>query len=79
VRPQSLAQLQKQLGQRIREVRVQAKMRQEDVAHEAGLDVKRYQKLEYGTVNATLRTLQRVATGLGTDFWTLMRKPGGRT
>lgn len=73
----SLAQLQQQVGQRLQEARTQAGLRQEDVAHAAHIDYKRYQAIEEGRVNATLRTLSRVARAMGLDYWMLMRKPRG--
>ena len=44
-------------------------MTQEAAAARSGIDYKRYQRLEAGGVNATMRTLLRVAEALGTDVW----------
>jgi transcriptional regulator with XRE-family HTH domain len=44
---------------------------QEIAASRCGIDYKRYQKIELGRVNVTVRTLVRIADGLGVDFWRL--------
>jgi len=36
------------------------------------MDYKRWQRLEGGKVNATVRTLSRVAEALGLSFWELV-------
>jgi len=36
------------------------------------IDWRRWQRLENGTVNPTVRTLLRVSTALGTTFWKLL-------
>jgi transcriptional regulator with XRE-family HTH domain len=52
---------------------------QEEAADRAGIDYKRWQRLESGTVNATLRTLLRVADALGTNVWEMLQgRPHGR-
>jgi transcriptional regulator with XRE-family HTH domain len=51
---------------------VAAGLTQEVAASDAGIDYKRYQRLEAGTVNATMRTLARVAEALGTDLWSML-------
>lgn len=47
-------------------------MTQEAAASRAGIDYKRWQRLEAGEVNATVRTLVRAAGALGTTFWELL-------
>ena len=59
------------VGARIRAVRVAAGLTQERAADAAGIDSKRYQRLERGEVNATINTIARVASALGTTFWQL--------
>jgi transcriptional regulator with XRE-family HTH domain len=71
----ALTQLQCDIGQRIREARERAALTQEDAAAAAGIDYKRWQRLELGQVNATVKTLHRVAEALGTDFWSLLAPP----
>ncbi|MFH0899245.1 MAG: helix-turn-helix transcriptional regulator [Pseudomonadota bacterium] len=65
----------RELGIRIRVAREAAKLTQEEAASRAGIDYKRWQRLEAGTVNATVRTLVRVAGAVGEDFWTLLAAP----
>lgn len=57
---------------RVRRAREHTGMTQEDTAATARIDYKRYQRLEAGTVNATIRTLARVAEALDTDLWTML-------
>jgi transcriptional regulator with XRE-family HTH domain len=64
--------VQLELGKCIRAARVEAGLSQEEAATRARIDYKRWQRLEQGTVNATVRTLARVAEALSTDFWTLL-------
>jgi len=47
-------------------------MTQEEAAAHAGIDYKRWQRLEAGDVNATVRTLVRVAAALEISFWGLV-------
>lgn len=61
-----------EVGRRVRDARIQAKMTQEDAAAAANIDWRRWQRLEEGAVNATLRTLVRVADAVDTDFWSLV-------
>ena len=64
--------VQKEIGRRLREARLAAGLTQEEAAAAAGIDAKRWQRLEQGSVNATLRTLGRVAEALGMTFWALV-------
>ena len=65
----------KEIGARIRTAREAAGLSQEDAAHRAGIDYKRWQRLETGRVNPTVRTLVRVSGALKTDLWTLLSPP----
>ncbi len=65
--------VQREVGRRVRRAREAAKLTQEAAAHRAGIDYKRWQRIEQGTVNLTLRTLVRVAAALDMDFWALLR------
>jgi transcriptional regulator with XRE-family HTH domain len=56
----------------MRRARRRAALTQEAAANAAGIDVKRWQRLEAGTVNATVRTLVAVASALGVSFWKLV-------
>jgi DNA-binding XRE family transcriptional regulator len=68
------ARILKEVGACVRASRVASKMTQEDAAHRAKIDYKRWQRLERGEVNATVRTLVRVSAALGVEFWALMRR-----
>lgn len=52
-------------------------MTQEEAAHTAGIDYKRWQRLERGAVNPTAKTLARSAEALGSSFWDLLRTKSG--
>jgi len=68
----STAALLKAVGTRVRDARRVAGFTQETAAARAGIDYKRYQRIEQGTVNVTVKTLARVAEALGTDLWTML-------
>ena len=67
--------LQREIGRRIQDARTRAGMTQEDAAAAAGIDWRRWQRLENGTVNPTVRTLSRVAAAVGLTFWELLGAP----
>ena len=62
----------KDVGRRIAAARHEADLTQETAASKAGIDVKRWQRIEAGEVNATIRTLVRVSAALGTTLWDLL-------
>jgi transcriptional regulator with XRE-family HTH domain len=62
----------RELGVRVRRAREQAGLTQEDAAARARIDYKRYQRLEAGSVNATIRTLARVAEAFSVDLWKML-------
>ncbi len=64
--------IQRQLGRRIRAARIEAELTQEEAAGVAGIDYKRWQRLEAGKVNATVRTLARAAQALNLTVWELL-------
>ena len=69
----------REAGRRIASTRSALGLTQEEAADRAGIDYKRWQRLESGAVNATLRTLLRVADALGTNVWAMLEgKPSGR-
>lgn len=70
-RPLPFNSVQRTLGRRIRAARVEAELTQEEAAAAAEIDYKRWQRLEAGEVNATVRTLVRVAAALDVSFWEL--------
>ena len=71
-RAKSPERVLREIGRRVKEARVAAGLTQEDAAHAAGIDYKRWQRIESGGVNVTVRTLARVAGAIGQDFWSLL-------
>jgi transcriptional regulator with XRE-family HTH domain len=71
--PSSLIALLREIGGRVRAARESRGLTQEEAAHAAGIDYKRWQRLEQGTVNPTVKTLERAAQALGSSFWNLVR------
>lgn len=65
-----------ELAERLKAARAAADMTQEAVAAKAGIDHRRYQRLEQGTSNTTIRTLVRIAAAVGVDVWDLLSRPG---
>jgi transcriptional regulator with XRE-family HTH domain len=65
------------IGACVRAARIRASLSQEAAAARAGIDYKRWQQIEGGRVNATARTLLRVAEAVDADFWGMLdRQPG---
>lgn len=56
----------------MRAARLRAELTQERAAAEAGIGYKRYQRIEAGEVNLTLRTLHRLARALRVEPWQLL-------
>lgn len=67
--------IQRVLGRRIHHVRIAKGLSQEAAAARAQIDYKRWQRIEAGEVNCTVRTLVRVADALEVSFWSLMSGP----
>lgn len=66
------ARIIREVGELVREARERAGLTQEEAASKAGIDYKRWQRIESGDVNATIRTLVRVASACRVDFWSLI-------
>lgn len=66
----------KELGAKIRLAREAGGFTQETIAARSGIDYKRYQRLEQGSVNPTIRTLLRVARAMELDLWLLLARSG---
>lgn len=62
----------KELAARLRAARTRSGLTQEALAARARIDHRRYQRLEQGEVNPTIRTLVRIASALDTDVWALL-------
>lgn len=65
--------LQERLARSLRHERSRRGWTQEEAAEAADMYVRHYQKLEEGSVNATLRTLERLSSGFGVDIRALFR------
>jgi transcriptional regulator with XRE-family HTH domain len=70
-RPSEFAEILRELGLRIQRARVTGGLTQEQAASDSGIDYKRWQRLEEGSVNPTVKTLHRVASALDVPFWDL--------
>jgi transcriptional regulator with XRE-family HTH domain len=70
-RPSEFAEILRELGLRIQRARVSAGLTQEQAASDSAIDYKRWQRLEEGSVNPTVKTLHRVAAALDIPFWEL--------
>lgn len=62
-------------GRRLRELRIERGLSQEELAQRAGLDRTYVSQAEQGRRNATLRTLQKIATALDTELAVLIADP----
>ena len=65
--------LQVRLARALRRERSRRGWTQERAAEAAGMYARHYQKLEEGSVNATLRTLSRLGMAFGIDAVELLR------
>jgi transcriptional regulator with XRE-family HTH domain len=61
------------LALNLRRLRSERNWSQEECAHQLGLHSTHLQKLEYGAVNATLRTVAKLCAGFGIAAHELMR------
>lgn len=68
--------LEKELGMRIRYLRTNKKMSQEDLALEAEVNKNYLSDLERGNRNPTLKILDKIAKALDVDLSTLMKGIG---
>jgi transcriptional regulator with XRE-family HTH domain len=54
----------KKFGLRVREIRTETSLSQEELAHRAGLDTSQIGRIERGVVNTSLSVIKRLADGL---------------
>jgi ribosome-binding protein aMBF1 (putative translation factor) len=66
--------LLKRVGANVRMLRERRGLAQDDLAYMAGLATRHLQKIEAGQVNATLRTIARLAAALTIDAGALVTK-----
>lgn len=72
--PPAVDDVARVVGESIRRARIEVGKSQEEAAAAAGIDYKRWQRIEAGQVNTTLRTLVRVSAAVGSDFWSIVRR-----
>ncbi|MGI9041519.1 MAG: helix-turn-helix domain-containing protein [Gemmatimonadales bacterium] len=72
-----MAPLRIRLGQTVRELRAAAGFSQEAFAAEIKVHRTFMGSIERGKTNASLETLERLASGLGLDVWELLQKAEG--
>ena len=63
------------LGQNVREVRKQRGLSQEQLALDADMKRSYVSDLERGTRNPSVKAIERIATALRVEAWTLLRTP----
>ena len=68
----------KELARRVCVARERAGLTQEAVAARASIDYKRYQRIEQGVVNPTIKTLERVAGAMDLEVWQLLSSGGAK-
>jgi transcriptional regulator with XRE-family HTH domain len=66
------------VGRRVRLLRLQRRLTQEDLAHEAGLDSKYLSEFERGNENISIENLAKLARALGTGLPGLLRDDARR-
>lgn len=62
------AEALERVARRVRALRVEQRLSQETVAHNAGLALRHFQKVEAGEVNLTVRSLAKIAQALSVDI-----------
>ena len=65
--------LQKKVGKRIKEIRVEKKITQQELADLCGIEPSNMSRLEAGRANATLSTIEIVSKNLGVEPFELFR------
>jgi transcriptional regulator with XRE-family HTH domain len=65
--------LRTRLATSVRRLRSERSWTQEQAAEAAGLNPRHYQKIEEGTVNTTLRTLELLCRGFSVDVVELLK------
>lgn len=76
--PDNLKRATKELATRLRAARLAAGISQETLSDLTGIAYRRYQTLEAGTANTTIKTLVRIADALEVDVWDLLSGAAGK-
>ncbi len=67
--------LRARLAKSAKRLRVASGSTQEQIAERAGLNPRHYQKIETGSVNVTLNTLEQLSQAFGVDVTELFGQP----
>jgi transcriptional regulator with XRE-family HTH domain len=73
--PRTTDAVLRDLGKRISAARAVAGLTQEEASARAEIDYKRYQRIEAGSVNVTVKTLVRIASAFEITFLGLFSEP----
>lgn len=65
--------LQEKVGKRIKEIRVEKKITQQELADLCGIEPSNMSRLEAGRANATLSTIEIVSKNLGVEPFELFK------
>ncbi|MFK7113794.1 helix-turn-helix transcriptional regulator [Flavobacterium oreochromis] len=65
--------LQKSVGKRIKEIRVEKRISQQELADLCGIEPSNMSRLEAGRANATLSTIELVSKNLGVEPFELFK------
>jgi len=70
-----LGDVRARLGERVKQIRLDRRMTQEDVAERSGLSYKFIGEVERGAANPSINTLDKLAGGLGVELGHLFGSP----
>jgi len=70
--------IHKALGDRLRALRKERELTQQELADQAGMNGRYYAMVERGQKNVSLETMKKIADGLGVDVCELFRFPKTR-
>ncbi len=76
-RQANATEIQRRLGRAVRSARLANSLTQEEIARRSGFGWRHIQKIEAGEVNATLRTICKLAAAVGVDPGALLSEPDG--
>lgn len=63
-----MGEVRARLGERVKQIRLDRRMTQEEVAERSGLSYKFIGEVERGSANPSVNTLEKLATGLGVEL-----------
>ena len=65
----SIMTIEKQIGERIKKIRIEKKLTQEQLAWEANVDRTYMNHVENGRKNISIRSLEKIIQALGVSFY----------